>query len=385
MSIEQELLSLRKARLLKKLRLFVSTDNPIWKRLAPLDAATGGVLAAKEKDRRPPSGAARASDGPNALLVSTCARLLGFSGEWRRQLLAGHIPDPQAQVQRIRSLLERLKTVEQQLRLDDRVPFHTITELMEAQPPIADFLASLDRADTVYAAGRALGLSVDECQKALDRIIYGQRPFLRGFDDSADGWQAADDAFYQLGGVYYAWLRRPDTALAEPGRSHLYLKCALRVRYVLDISGGYALRVKLNLPVIDPTSHDVQLARELHGELPLIEYDGFVHRRERCFWTLEERTQRADGDLITMITSKTRSRRGRLGGRYLTVGQEASSPIVNDAIVIDRIPEEVFAGADDEKRGQIMRSSVRVIRAGDDEFAGAEALFREQAAELGAA
>ncbi|MGY4828396.1 hypothetical protein ACVNIS_07460 [Sphaerotilaceae bacterium SBD11-9] len=376
MTFEQELLGLHRARATKKLQLFLSVDNPVWKPLAALDAMAPSGLTAKHKENGNPRGEAHepgADDAGTKVLISTCSRLLGLTGQWRRRHLAGHIPSQEKLTHRIKDLLARLKSLEPHTRHDSHAPLDSLASLLEVQTRISDFLTSLRSGDAVYVAGHALGLSVDECQKALDRILYAQRPFLRAFDGSPDSSAAADEAFRQLGGVYYAWLRRgePESQQAE----HLYLKCALRVRYVLKLDGGHALRIKLNVPVVDPTPHDLQLARLLHDELPLIEYDGFVHRRERCFWVLEERTLRADGDLISIITTKARDRRGRLSGRYLTVGQDPDASIVHDTIVIERIPEEVFADADDEMRGRIMRSSVRAVRRDDPEFALADALF----------
>ena len=76
-----------------------------------------------------------------------------------------------------------------------------------------------------------------------------------------------------------------------------------------------------------------------------------------------------------MITGRTSQKPNQLEGHYLTVGQDATHSIVSNALVIQRIPERVFGGADPEKRGKIMRTSVRTILPPDKEFASVTSLF----------
>jgi hypothetical protein len=384
MTSEHDALNKRNARAAKKLRLFLCAENPLWPKLTILRAMSGTRLDAPQKGKRR-SGPKRVNAALAAGLstpkdhVTTCLRLLGLSGEWRRQHLAGHIPKPDHLEQRIRGVLTRVQELAKSARMersDAFKSFDAADPAAEAAKVIDDFLKSYAAHDPVYKAGRALGMGVDACQMALDGILYAQRPFLQAYGASQESRDAANEAFAHLGGVYYAWLRRPDPA-SRRRQARMYLKCALRVRYVLKLDSGYSLRVKLNVPVVEHRPSTDQTEPQ-HGDPPLIEYDGFVHFRERCFWVLEERTTRSDGDLISMITTRASGRNGRMAGHYLTVGQEKVSSIVQDALVLERVPAKALEGAPEEDRSRIMRGSMRTVRSGDAEYEGVEALFRQE-------
>lgn len=359
----------------------MSTGNPLWRHLTQLDGATRGALAAQRRTgaRKLPHPRRDSGLGPE-YAVTTCLRMLGISGEWRRRLLAGHIPDPERLRSRIEDLLQRLNRLDTNTRTAGALSTADHNLALTVRDSLREFLKSYDSpTSNVYVAAAALGLEVDECQRELDTIIFSHRPFMTGlfFEDTANGKAMADEALKYLRGYYRAYLRRE--AHRADGQA-IYLQCTLRVRYVLRLDGGYGIRVKLNLPVMNPTEHEVELAKSLHGEPPIIEYDGFVVPRDKCYWVLIQRTLLPDGDMMSLITSNERERGLDMRGRYLTLGQDHAKSIVDDDVVLKRIPDDEIREFDAQTRGKITRSGVRTIRAGEKGYEAVARLFRPSAA-----
>lgn len=376
-----ELEDLKRERQLKKLRLFLCTDNPIWAQLLDLDKVAGDEIGPAPRRGKPiviqrPSPSSR-----HEPLVAICAKHLGVTGEWRRDALAGDIPDPNATRGRITGLIERLSAFARADRVAN-VGTRSYEAAADAEAlceKLQGFVRSFDEGDPVYAAARALGMGVDACQMALDKLIFSHGSLLRSpfFGSDSKAQEVATRYLQGLRGVYFAYLRRDVQGSPD---SHLFLRCALRVRYLLRLQGGHVIRVKLNMPQVSPPHDLVRLAALLHDEPPLIEYDGFCFPKDRCHLVMEERSLKSDADMISIVFDTTQNAAGHMHGRYLTVGQDPARSIATDDVVLERIPESEFSDADEEMRGKIMRRSARVFRQGDHGFERIDALFQKPVA-----
>lgn len=172
----------------------------------------------------------------------------------------------------------------------------SIDELAKPQDK-AGMLKALERIRSMYEddsvklydTAIAMRVKVETAQRLIDGFIYSQYPLFPELYFSEQ--RSARAAFETMGGLYklFVWHR------GEP------MRCALRVRYLLDVRGGSVLRCKLNLPP--------EGARRPWQT----EYDGFVALREhdehdRLFWMFEGRKQhkRQQVDYLYAVTSGLR-------------------------------------------------------------------------------
>jgi hypothetical protein len=178
----------------------------------------------------------------------------------------------------------------------------------------------------IYSTAGILSIPVEECQKLMDEVIYKRGPvFPRMYYETK---RAADDYFRQYKGVYRVWIRRGE----------IWIQCQLRVRYIIEIGGGLAIRCKLNLPLIDPEPH-----------MKYWEYDGFLVRRpNNIFWMFEKR-QRDRNDHLYFVTcvgrlhksiSASDAKSRTLAGTYLTTAQDQYQSVVTGDILMQRFDEE---------------------------------------------
>lgn len=198
----------------------------------------------------------------------------------------------------------------------------------------------------VYQLGKeAFGFSISTSQRILDHIIYAHYPlFPTMLTDTGRGQSEARDFFKSYGGTYRLWMRRDD----------LWLRCGLRVRYLLKIRRGMAVRCKLNVAKVYPERDGPE-----HWE-----YDGFVKARSnKLFWTFEKRA-RDRGDYIHFITDRVevQSTRLTMAGRYFTTGQDSAQAIVSDDVILQRITASEVAAMEAE-----MHSAAMVLRGADME------------------
>jgi hypothetical protein len=202
-----------------------------------------------------------------------------------------------------------------------------------------------------YALAAILKLGIEDCQKIIDSLIYETRPLFPSFyygNEEKERVRARDD-FKGIGGFYHVWARRGD----------VWLKAALRVRYVLEMRGGSAIRVKMNFPLFqqrDDRDYD--------------EYDGFVIFREvpqKLYWVFEQRREiRADyWYMITASVGVVLDHEGSLvlAGTYLSTGQDASKSIVSSDVVLVRQSAKKI-----ELVAHLMDTTARVVRKGDAEW-----------------
>lgn len=180
---------------------------------------------------------------------------------------------------------------------------------------------------SLYDAAAVLSMSIDDCQKIIDEVIYSRFslfPSLLYDPASAD----AEDDFKRYRGVYTLSIKR----------GSVWLLCPLRVRYLLRIGDGLGLRCKLNAPIITPDSDQTYW-----------EYDGFLTaKNNRIFWIFEKRqTRRADFFHFITCTGRPFRSRFTLSGTYLTTGQDMAQSIVTGDLIMQRIacqsPQDIKA------------------------------------------
>lgn len=224
---------------------------------------------------------------------------------------------------------------------------------------------SKDKGFDVYAGARCLGIPRDNALRVIDDEIYRRLSLLPTLIyDKKEPSQvdAAEADLEKYRGVYHVFARRVDSE-----RGVLWLRAALRVRYLVTIADGYALRCKLNFPVIAPTQYREALPGSKRNESDdYFEYDGYLSQKgegEHIFWLFEKRMeqQKRRHDYFQFITDV-----GRAGdnnslsfrGTYLTVGQDVPRSIVTGDIIMERIARDE---PDDEQfRG--MRSAKLLTR-----------------------
>ena len=154
----------------------------------------------------------------------------------------------------------------------------------------------------LYDAAIALRIPVPVVQRLVDMYIYASYPLFPElyFERSSDA-QAVFDA---LGGVYEVWAWHREELL----------RCALRVRYVLEVANGSVIRCKLNLPANGTTR---TMGHEFDGFVCLRKREG----REHHFWVFEGRKQhpRHQVDYRFCITTGLRDFEGvpTLSGTFL--------------------------------------------------------------------
>jgi hypothetical protein len=227
-----------------------------------------------------------------------------------------------------------------------KIDLKTITEAFDklrkfinlADPPLAEVVQRFSEEFTVAAtnpgssrrvydvARKTLGMTIEQSQTIIDEVIYdkfGMFPTMH--------YHSAGDAYEQFGrfvGNYFLWVRR------SVDGEWKWLKVPLRVRYVLKLKGGAAIRCKLNAPILSPS---------LPAVLTHLEYDGFLRTRaNKLFWTFEKREDLGSSDFFYAITDQGRVIDDRLTlvGTYLTIGQDAENSILTNTVLLQRLTIE---------------------------------------------
>ena len=204
-----------------------------------------------------------------------------------------------------------------------------------------------DESVSIYDAVAILGMSVDQCQKIFDEAAYRRLPVFPsmyydgklGGQDAINAAFAARDEYIGLYDLYLKRTRQPGGKNNEKKvRKFYWLHCSLRVRYLLEMGSGVAIRCKVNLPVL-PES-------ETRPDAEYWEYDGFLVVRSayrRLFWMFEQRLEyRKENDFLYFVTDKGRKFPAAnddivMVGSYLTTGQGAySRDIIGNDVLIRR-------------------------------------------------
>lgn len=185
-----------------------------------------------------------------------------------------------------------------------------------------------NRSVDIYDAAAHLSMSIDEAQRIVDRVIYSSKPVFPGmyFENKGLYREDANAVFKTYRGLYYAYMRRRD----------FWLRCILRVRYIIEIHSGLAIRCKLHLPIIEP-----------EDDQRYLEYDGFLAvRTKSMFWMFENRDMQWC-DYVHFATSIGRGSTGNLTltGKYLTTDQDKQETIVSDDVILQRISRDEGSAA----------------------------------------
>lgn len=306
----------------KILLLLVSTENPLWKRVFQLESVTQEKI--------------------NQLLAVAA----GSVSNWRH---ARRI-DPKTEkwifheLPAFLSEKHRSATNPKEIKTHARLEYVGHTEALILANVLQQVGKSYyDGRSHIYRIGQLLGMSIELCQKIIDRAIYTRFPMLSNvyYDNDESGQSLSDQDYNLYRGVYFVSVRRYTG----------WLQAVLRVRYVVEIGDGLAIRCKLNFPIIDP--------EELSSELPYWEYDGFLSvRSRRLFWVFEKRQQER-GDFFYMVTCLGRVVDGRrtIAGRYVTSGQDVEQSVVSDEVVMQRIET-----TDLDRMEGLMHSSAMTLR-----------------------
>jgi hypothetical protein len=237
-------------------------------------------------------------------------------------------------------------------------PILTQEEKVSALEKLARFEKDfLDDYVSVYDTAINLGMSIPQCQVIIDEVIYKRSPIFPTmyFDSRAE----ADAAFEVHRGAYLLWVkRRIDSRPVQD----MWFQATLRVRYVLEVGGGFVIRCKLNAPIFAP----------LPGHRPYWEYDGFlVHRPNKVFWMFEKRVKEQN-DHFYFITGAARAfpmvlcredkRQRTMAGVYLTTGQDEFQSIVSDRLILQRRLGGPSQSDDEEKIRKFMHELPDLIR-----------------------
>ena len=205
-----------------------------------------------------------------------------------------------------------------------------------------DLYFSREHSEHLYTTARRFGMEISTAQQIIDNIIYDRWPVFPSLLYPADqaGREQIRQRFEAYGGAYRMWMRRGQE----------WLLCGLRVRYVLKIRRGLAIRCKLNVPIIN---------RE-PGYPPYWEYDGFLRvLSNKVFWMFEKRNYNHRGDYIHFITDigEVLEERMTFVGTYLTTGQDTQQTIVSSDVMLRRLREVEVAKMEEE-----MHSLASIVR-----------------------
>lgn len=286
------------SRLSKYLFLFFSTDNPLWKELIAPPITQQKIAEETHVSQSTLSNWKRgASINLTHLEIAIIKLKTKISGR--------HLPD-----ERIRATTDVINK------------FWTQCSDPELRDPV------------YTVAKETFSMTIPQCQKIIDEIVYENYTIFPSL--SYSNKDLADEIFRRFSGIYFLYVRR----------NGLWLKCPLRVRYVLALGTRYLIRCKLNAPVIGQPKNTS-------------EYDGFLRGSldENAFWKFEKRDDRLGADFFDFITQPRGDRGGRvrtLVGAYLTTGQDTLRSIEHDdmlvrGVLIDDLKTDKDASKDDEE------------------------------------
>jgi len=303
--------------------LFISTENPMW------DTLIGGKIS--EKSITDYIGITRAT-----------------TASWKRGGVIGQFkgePVDDRIFKTVRSKLDRVKQDGTGRPGSDK-----------AEKMFQQFVRIYGnhRQHRIYDAGKALDVGATRCQIIIDTAIYDREPIFRElyYDLKITEHQrnrAGDFAIYK--GVYYLWVLRIRTP-----SDRIWLRCTMRVRYLLKIRDGYVIRCKLNAPIISTRDRSYW------------EYDGFiVVRTSKVFWKFERRQlDRSETDYFYFISCAGQNYPSTtsdgecltLSGEYLTVDQVSPNKIVTGGVVLQKLNVDLD---DEESVTDIMHLNPKVL------------------------
>lgn len=337
------------ARRRKKLALFVSAANPLFKATGKIEQAVGLSFAVLRGLAEGPDATEAAKLLKEPAGTSTRHAVLGISHEtlrkWSRLDVADNARDREA-IARLRqaaaAIAELLSGSAPLARVAARIATipaaarqSAAAQARELAALIARFLDDYEdpaQSTHVYETGATLGIAeLATTQRAVDAAIYAEQPLLRHvYYDRA----TAERQFMELGGLYRAWVRR------RHGEMRTWMRCSLHVRYVLDVDKRITIRVKLNLPRLFPSA--APGASDLR-QLGYWEYDGMLDAREQNVTIFLEKRDDYRIDYFSIITSRRPSQVAGAGdfvglvGRYLTAHQDSTQSVVSGPILLERV------------------------------------------------
>jgi hypothetical protein len=295
----------------KKLLLFVSMENPFWRLLF----------------------------GPNPKQEEV-AEIVGVTSpnlsNWKKTGRIGKVPD-------FNGIMKRIEDVKV-----DKSAKDTAVDQLSA------FIRSYgNNAEHQYKTAEIFLMPIDECQKIVDNIIYGQQPCFPIICYSKPSDAAAH--FERYGGAYYMWVER----------GNRWLQCGLRVRYPLEIQSEITIRCKISFPrVREPGKR--------------VEYDGFMAAKHpNVYWMFEKRG--TEKDVFHFITRGDRycksyddkDNKGikilTLAGKYISADQDESQSIVSERVILqwkemnDRNSMELFISTSAKVLEPDVSSSIELL------------------------
>lgn len=348
------------ARNKKRAMLFMSEDNPVWGLIQRLERLAGQhVRASSLSVARRDRSATAASGGP--VVVSKPYEVLGISRTLFDEWKAGHVERSSSVQGQIESLRQALLEVGR--AAGDNGPNQLALGISET---LSSFLKTLEVLGPVQDSARALGMEGDRSRIALDKAFDREHPMFRMpyFQDEA----AARAELNNIRGHHLVWLQRDS----------LFLQCTLRIRYAVELTGGYAVRAKMNIPIIRPTSDLVAQSTRLGRPIPHTEYDGWLmcSQASRLFFAFETRQgQSSRSDFVFVIVENWPHDGDWRLGRYLTAGQENAQHVATDLLLMQQTLEPDGDADGESGRMAFMRHELRVVRPEQREHASLLAKF----------
>lgn len=221
------------------------------------------------------------------------------------------------------------------MRDKENAKLHKLSEarINEIEAFLDEVAKTIDEEMGVYEFARSIDVPVQQSQMIVDQAIYRRMPIFRDiyFDTDGRNYDDGQAHFRKYRGVYRVTIRRD----GQP------IRAVLRVRYLLELKGGFTIRCKLNIPKLRPDGEPERYW----------EYDGFMAPQEhRVFWMFEKR-QVLRNDFVFLVTDDGEATPEGfvLSGQYLTTGQGSNQPIVADTLTLTRMETE-----DEEKMERIM-------------------------------
>lgn len=359
------------ARNKKRTMLFMSDDNPVWEQIQLLEFRIGSSVRAaplspakRAKDHVKSASVQRAS---GAFTESKPYEVLGISRTLFDEWKTGHVERPSSVVTQIEALRRALLQVGR-LAGDDG-PHQQALNISET---LERFLETLSQTGPVQASAQALGIEGDRARIALDKAFDRSQPMFRMpyFADES----AARSELNNVRGHHLVWLRR----------GAIFLQCTLRIRYAVELTGGYAIRAKLNIPIIRPASDLIAQSALLNRPVPHTEYDGWLmcSQAARLFFAFETRQEQSSrSDFVFLIVDNWPRDDGWRCGRYLTAGQDNAQDVASNLLLMQQVVEPEGDAEGEPDRIAFMRHELRIVRPADAKHAELMA----QAAALGIA
>jgi hypothetical protein len=321
----------------KLLLLFFSQANPLWKQFLSKGSVT-------QKDISLVSGVSQST-----------------LSNWRKGG-AADMGVLETEFAKFRSKIESSRNQNKQQMLDMLTRFWQQLTESPSDASVYDIAAS------------TLSMTLEDVQKTLDQIIYERFTLFPMLPYSNE--ETAKAYVSKYGGCYTLWVRRVDKR--DPNNlRQVWLKCPLRVRYMLRLGGQHVIRCKFNGPRFSTEP----------GERNFWEYDGFLRTRDsKVFWMFEKR-ENLGSDFFHAITGEGRVHeavdgkgvRLTMAGTYLTTGQDIARSIEHDDVLIQRYSLAPTAPEPDIKHwmhngAQILDPAVEETR---QEFGRVEELWQE--------